>query len=404
MKSDGSKKILCVAEAVTLAHVARILRVAEELSDSGFSVTLAFDQRYQRFMQLNLPYRHLPSIDPAVFTGRANSYQFPYTESELRSYLADEKALLDQIRPDLVISDFRLTLPISLHVAKIPHFSLTNGYWLPEFGLGPAIPDLPAFRPLPRFLARLAYAAARPIVYRINSAVFNRVAREAGAVAVQGTMLDIYTQGDMRLLADPPGWLDFSASPRDCFIGPMAWRAPVDNPAWWPQLDRKKKTIFVSVGSSGSEQAVAAVLAATDGLEVQGQAPQIVISGLELAPEYQQRSVFSAKFISNPAAMEISQLFISNGGSLSMVDAFRCAVPIIGITSNFDQLINATIIEDKGLGRRFLCRNVQPAELRSAIVQLLQPDLERDARLREAQALYSQPLQTGALISRIDAL
>ena len=49
----------------------------------------------------------------------------------LRAYVDDDLALLEAVRPDVVIGDFRLSLSVSARVAGIPYVNVTNAYWSP---------------------------------------------------------------------------------------------------------------------------------------------------------------------------------------------------------------------------------------------------------------------------------
>lgn len=52
-----------------------------------------------------------------------------FTAKVLEGYVEQELALMDQLRPDVVVGDFRLSLRISASLRRIPYVNVTNAYW-----------------------------------------------------------------------------------------------------------------------------------------------------------------------------------------------------------------------------------------------------------------------------------
>lgn len=386
--SDQHPRVLLMAEAVTLAHVGRVLAVKKALVKYPVECHVAFDRRFERFTQGESNYHHLPSIEPQTFIERVNSSQFPYTQEELNRNVQEDLKLLIQLQPKLVIGDFRISLAISARIANIPYFSLTNGYWLEECSLGSVVPDHFLLRRLPKSVAKFLFKLLSPLTFYIEALPFNRMVSRYEIQSAKGSMLQVYTQADHRLIVEPPDWIPVRNASHLTFIGPVRWQPDVAKPDWLAQVDWTIPTIYVSVGSSGSLQLIYQVLAAVEGLFV-----QVIISGVQSIDrtKYSTR-VYCAPFIANSDVLERAQIFISNGGSLSMVDALQFGKPVIGIISNYDQILNCAVMKLKGIGEGLIQRNLKIAELKSLISQFLNPSEEMQRQLKKSQAIFSQEL------------
>ena len=126
------RRILFFAEAVTLAHAARPIVLANCLQGLSHEPVVACDDRYKRFM-VGQTWQTLPlrSISSQRFL-RSLALGTPvYDLSTLRRYVADDIDLIERVKPDLIVGDFRLSLSVSARLAGIPYATITNAYWSP---------------------------------------------------------------------------------------------------------------------------------------------------------------------------------------------------------------------------------------------------------------------------------
>lgn len=104
------RRILFVAEAVTLAHVVRPFALAQSLDPSRYEVHFACDPRYNQLLG-PLPFRHhaIHTIPSERFFGNLTQGRF-YAMRTLRKYVEADLRVLDEIAPDLVVGDLRISL------------------------------------------------------------------------------------------------------------------------------------------------------------------------------------------------------------------------------------------------------------------------------------------------------
>jgi UDP:flavonoid glycosyltransferase YjiC (YdhE family) len=125
-------RVLFVAEAVTLAHVARPVALARGLDSARFEAVLAVDPRDQALWKgLAIPVRPIRSIPSAQFRNALARGGRPYDVETLRAYVRDDLEVIKKTAPDVVVGEFRLSLAVSTRVTNTPYAAITNAYWSP---------------------------------------------------------------------------------------------------------------------------------------------------------------------------------------------------------------------------------------------------------------------------------
>lgn len=351
MRANGQPRsdkplILLVAEAVTLAHFGRIVTLANWLDPNRYQVVVASDPRYaalapERSIE---PLYSIPTsqFEHALATGRP-----VYDDATLVRYVEDDLSLIDRIRPDLIIGDFRLSLAISAPLRKIPYAALVNAYWSPYAKTRFPVPDIPLTRWLGVALAQHIFDAVRPMVFKAHAQPLNRVRRRFGLPAIKGDLREAYSWGDATWYADMPDLLDMQPLPPwHRFIGPVLWASGGELPDWWSRLPEDRPLVVVSLGSSGRADFLMILLAVLSRL---GVAVVVLTAGkVTLAPE--DGYVFSASYLPIDRLCERAALVICNGGNLTTYWALTYGVPVLGICTNLDQLLNMSALQRRGVG------------------------------------------------------
>ena len=115
-----------------MAHAARPIVLANSLEGLGHELVMACGDRYSRFMA-NQTWQTLPlhSISSQRFL-RSPAWGTPvYDLPTLRRYVAEDIDLIERVKPDLIVGDFRLSLSVSARLVGIPYTTITNAYWSP---------------------------------------------------------------------------------------------------------------------------------------------------------------------------------------------------------------------------------------------------------------------------------
>lgn len=364
------RRILFFSEAVTLAHVARPIVLANSLEGLGHELAFACNDRYSRFLA-GQPWQTLPlrSIDSQQFL-RSLAWGTPvYNLPTLHRYVAEDIALIERVKPDLIVGDFRLSLSVSARLVGIPYATITNAYWSPYYrDQSFPLPVLPFTRCLPLSIAQALFDRVRQQTFGLHCRPLNRVRLAHGLSPFGRDLRLAYTDADYTLYADAPAMFPVERLPsHHLFLGPILWSPPVPPPPWWHELPSDKPIVYVTLGSSGSPRLMRMVM---DALADQ---PVTVIASTAGAPLPRgiAQNVYAAAYLPGSEAAARSSLVVCNGGSPTSQQALACGVPVLGIASNMDQFMNMAAVVRAGAGEVLRADRISARLIREAIARLL---------------------------------
>ncbi|CAH1385951.1 glycosyltransferase [Candidatus Nitrotoga sp. M5] len=390
MKIRSKPVVLLVAEAVTLAHFARIVTLARALDPSTYEVVIASDPRYINLEKnFDCEFHPIRSIPSAEFEQALNKGKPLYSVETLTNYVEDDLKLLDSVKPDLVVGDFRLSLAVSAPLRHIPYAAVVNAYWSPFADTNYPVPDLPITRILGIRLAQKLFDAARPIAFALHARPLNQLRRRYGLPSLGLDIKNAYTWGDHVLYADTSEVVPTRNLPaHHRYLGPVLWTAKTPLPQWWSSLPEDRPVVLLTLGSSGQADLLPMVLTALSRLPL----TVIVATAGKVALADTPANAYIIDYLPLDIATRRSKVIICNGGSLTTYQALTSGLPIIGLCSNMDQLLNMVAIERLGAGISLRAANVQPGQLKDAVHTLLSnPTYARTAE------------QTGEQFRQVDA-
>ncbi len=373
------KRILFVAESVTLAQVVRLVTLGRSLDPevydvhfacSGFS-PLIFSGT--RFVQHQLETLSAEAADAALRSGRRL-----YEKRTLLEYIADEIRLIEAVRPDLVIGDFRLTLSTSAELVGVPSAALINAYWSP-FAPKEAfpVPDHPVIRWLGEELTERHFPRALPAVFRHFASPLDAARKQHGLSAV-GSLLEMLTHADHVLYPDDPWLTPAPEAPRShVFLGPVLWQPELDGADAWdePALPEGKPLVYVTLGSSGDIRLLPLVL------DVLARSP--VSAVLATAERARVREVPAnvrvCRFVRGSDVARRARVVVSNGGSSTGYQALCEGTPVLGLPSNLDQYLATRAIVRSGAGFQLKARQATPALFEALLERALSDEASRAA-------------------------
>lgn len=391
MEARTKPTILLVAESVTLAHFGRIASLAKALDPDCYRVRVASDPRYLELdPELRPIYEPISSVAPDRFA-HALAHGSPlYDSATLTRYVEEDLALLERIKPDLVVGDFRLSLAVSAPLARVPYAAVVNAYWSPYADIRYPVPDLPMTRLLGVGLAQRLFDLARPLAFALHARPLNRVRRRYGLPALEQDLRTVYSWGDYTLYADLPEMVPSRPlPPRHRYLGPVLWSTDTPLPGWWGQWPQDRPVVLVTLGSSGQADLLpgllrelarlpVTLLAATAGRVTLGDLPD---------------NVLAADYLPLETATGAARLVICNGGSLTTYQALAQGVPALGLCSNMDQLLNMGAISRLGAGRLLRAARATPAAVRAAAAAMLADPEPARAAGRLARRMQGQALR-----------
>lgn len=365
-----TKRVLFVAEAATLAHVARPLVLSAALDRDQFEISFACDPRCQWLLH-DLAGRYFPlSSMPSEHFLAALAHGTPlYDEAILNGYVRDDLTLLEQVRPDAVVGDFRLSLSISARLAGIPYLAISNCYWSPYWRPPRyTVPNLLLTRLLPLPLADALFQLARPIAFALHCRPLNRVRRNHGLPSLGSDLRRVYTDADQVLYADVPELFPGVDLPaHHHFLGPVLWSPPVAAPDWWDTIPNNRPIVYVTLGSSGQAGLLPEILRSLAELDI----TVIAATAGGKLPEVIPVNAYVAHYLPGEAAARRARLVICNGGSPTSQQALAAGVPVIGVASNLDQFLNMGMVARAGAGEIMRADRFKGPALGKLVTKLL---------------------------------
>ncbi|BCA55723.1 hypothetical protein W02_28630 [Nitrospira sp. KM1] len=394
--SSFRRRILFVAESVSLAHVARTVALARTLDPELYDLHMACDPRYlPLFGSLHPTLHHIRSITSEQFQERLRTGSPLYSSDELRAYVSEELRLLADLNPHAVVGDFRLSLSVSARVVRIPYLTVTNAHWSPYAPSRYVVPELTMTDRLGVRAGQWCFDLIRPLIFVQQSWALNNVRREYGLPSLDYTLPHVFTDADETLYADLPKLVPtFDCPAHHHYIGPVLWSPPT-RPSWWKGISKDRPIVYVSLGSTGPHDLLNTVL---ETLEVLGLCGMVSTAG-KPAPSSIPDHVFLSPFVPGLEAAERSALIICNGGSATVYQALTAGIPVLGIPSNLDQFLMMEYAARAGTGAY-----VRPRE---AAVQDLAPilhDLLTDPEYRSKAETFKGLIRSGDGCTSLDAI
>jgi UDP:flavonoid glycosyltransferase YjiC (YdhE family) len=371
-RAGARPRVLFIAEAVTLAQVVRLQVLAHSLDPRRYEVHFASARFDPRVFGAEASFRRWPirSLDPEVVDRLVASGKRIYDQDTLAGYVEEERGLLRQLRPALVVGDLRLSLAVSAPLEGVPHAALINAYWSPHAVRdGFPLPDHPIVRLLGERVAARYFPIALPRVFDHFARPLNQLRRKHGLPEV-GSLPEALLHGDHTLFPDVPALVPTQGGPaHHRYLGPVLWSPAIDPPSWWGAFDPERPMVYVTLGSSGRIDRLRLVLEAIRALGLQAMvatAGRATLDAGALPP-----GVHAADLLPGGRAARRARLVICNGGSSTGYQALAEGRPVLGIASNLDQYLAMTAIEGAGAGRLLRAGSLTSEKVRVALAAML---------------------------------
>ena len=371
-------RVLFFCEPCTLSHVLRPLAYARLLPSREFEPHFACS--YDPAARHGRPGETWPfhpvagCVTIAEFTAALARGALPYDRPTIERYIAEDLRVLDEVRPDVVVGDFRLSLGISAPLRGVPYVALINAVWSPYVRRRFPVPELPIIGLLGVRLTSLLFPLVRPIAFAGLARPFER-ARRARGLGSFGGLLATYSWGDFTAYPDLPDLFDTDDLPdTHRFIGAATYGPHVPLPGWWDEVPTRRPWIYVAMGSSGRAGALPAIVEALAALEV-----EVIVATSErgvAAPRLP--NVWTSEWLPLDSVLGRASVAIGNGGAGGVYYALTHGVPVLSVPANMDQHMVAEAVARTGAGLLVRSDRATPSGVRDATLRLLREDAFRD--------------------------
>lgn len=361
-----------------LAHFTRCLNIGKELQKCGFNVVFAGPKKYIGLLEGKYETYNIFDFNPEYIMAciRETTLYFHSVKS-LSDFLKVELQLYEKVKPDVIITDSRFSCKVSSKIAKIPLISIASASWTSYSSIKRILPETHLFyRSLNKFFSRdrtekiilfflpfltkfYSDVCLRPYNYFLRKHKLKRMER-----------IEELWEGDLTLLCDIPEIAPLSyISDNFYYIGPIFWKEDLSLPSWWDEIDRNKKIIYLTMGSSGDASLFKKIIELMNDLPY-----NIIISTGEIIDKNEIKkasNIFIENYLPGEKVMEIASLVIFHGGSGTAYQALSKGVPLIGIPSHFEQEWNISRLVELGVGVKLQEREINKENLFLAIEKIL---------------------------------
>ena len=235
--SKTRKRILFIP-TLGFAHVTRSLVLAKELS-SEFDVMIAMSHQFLSLAEeLGVDTR---LVDLEVVDYDKFSRGEPMFDSEeiIERFATTYGAVMDEFKPDVVVSSMPIAVRIPIRARRIPHITIFDACNHPQFSLS----DEQTEEKLRDKIKQGGEMLNR----------FNAVAKRLKAPEEES--LRMFFVADLNILPDLPSLFPIRELPCSfVYMGPVTWKGadkPLDATI---EIDSDKPLVYVSMGSSGNSK------------------------------------------------------------------------------------------------------------------------------------------------------
>jgi UDP:flavonoid glycosyltransferase YjiC (YdhE family) len=396
------KKILFVAENVTLAHATRLIVLASAIDQTKYEIIFATGKSVAHLVEsAGFNCTIIPTLNSETFVNRLAKGNRIYTFEELKHSVETDLNLIQKTKPDLIIGDFRITLGISAPLSKIPYISVNNAYWSPFSTITRPFPELKLMTSiLGVFLSKCIFRLIHPLLFKIHLIPFNKLRKFYGLKPVK-SLQEAYTYGDWTLYADIPPLAPTSTLPiNHQYIGPVIWSPDMPLPDWWHEIDLKNNPlVYLTLGSSGNIKTIDTILNTLSKMPV-----TVVVS---TANRFEKKdfgeNIYFANYLPGQKMAELASLVICSGGSAPVYQALASGTPVIGIPSNMDQHLTMKVITKEGAGLSIRSDQVKESTIKKSLNDILNNErfLNNASRIKGLFDKYHAPTKFNTLIETL---
>jgi UDP:flavonoid glycosyltransferase YjiC (YdhE family) len=348
MQQVSKKPLLLIFPFDVLAHNLRCLKLADQLQDY-FEVKFIWSEKYHSFIQSH----GYQTFDCKTFNAEyvqkcIRDFNFSWlNKADLEKIYLNQVQVLERLQPLAVLGDTMPTLKMAAEKTGIKYLSLMNGYISRHHA---DVHEMPSKHPLYKYVKALPTRVQDFFVEIGEQKSYRQIHEPFRALRSKYGLSKKYSyedelEGEVNLLCDlkelfPQKWL-----PENYYeIPPLFYESIDEEDEIVEKLDSNKKTVFVSMGSTGEWKNVAFL-------------NNPYFSKFNIVTAGDHNSIISAPNVIKASFVNIHDLFphtdlvICHGGNGTIYQSLLYSIPLLCRTSHFEQQWNVNKLEKMQLGK-----------------------------------------------------
>ena len=348
-KDDSSSKVkplLLVFPYDIMAHYLRCLQLASYLQP-WYTIQFLYSSRYYSFVEeAGYETFECTTLDPVKSQQGVQSFDFSWlNETDLSTIYKAQVKVITELQPAVVIGDMAPTLKMAAEKTGVAYFALLNGYLSRYYAF---MRRMPRSHPLYRLFNLLPTTLYRYLICKGERMYFEKIhqpfkeIRKREGLSQRSSYVE-ELEGDLNLICDLPEIFPQVNLPRNyIFISPLLNPPSIKDIGICSQLDPDKKTLLISMGSTGNWKNASFL-----------NRPEYNKYNIVTAGDHegviQGANVFAYGFINNSRFFERVDLVICHGGNGTCYQALSYGIPVLCLSTHFEQEYNIEGLERNGL-------------------------------------------------------
>jgi UDP:flavonoid glycosyltransferase YjiC (YdhE family) len=345
---EGHKPLLLIFPFDLLSHYLRCLELAKKLRNQ-YEIQFAYSRSYNHFVEKEgFNYFHCKGFDPVQVMDCVKRFDFSWlNEKDLEDVFKSQLECIRILKPSAVLGDTAPTLKMAAEKTGVLYYSLMNGYMSKYYS---HIRKLSRTHPAYKYSLKLPGEVFDFITQKAESIAFYLVHKPFKKLRKKYKLLQFKSyldelEGDTNLICDLPELFPQKKLPGNYrTISPLFHSSFNESDNLPINLDSSKKTIFVSMGSSGDWEQVKFL-----------NDPYYTKYNIVTAADYHRiidaPHIIRENFVNASSLFPYTDLVICHGGNGTIYQALSFGVPLLCITSHFEQEWNVHGLERLNLGR-----------------------------------------------------
>lgn len=331
-----------------LSHYLRCIELAKRYP--GADIYFASSETYDHFVhEAGYNTFAVEHFDAGHVMACAAKFDFSWlNKSDIERVFLSQVKKIAELKPQLVIGDTAPALKMAAEYANVRYVALMNGYMSRYYSEVRALPQAhPGYVPLSRLPPKLSAAIIRlaeTIAMRRVHQPFRQLRKTYGLKPVFSYPGEM--EGDETLLCDEEHLFPQTRLPEHYrIIGPLIYDADEPEDDLLSRIPPGKKVILVCMGSSGNWEALRF-------LSLPRYAGFTIITAGDTDGAIKGDHVIARPFVALNSVLPRCTLLICHGGNGTIYHGIRHKVPMLCLTSHFEQEWNVQRLEALGLGLR----------------------------------------------------
>jgi UDP:flavonoid glycosyltransferase YjiC (YdhE family) len=347
-KFDDEKPLLLVFPYDVMAHYLRCLMLAKHLQ-LYYNIKFLHSSRYHSFvLEAGFDTFECAALDAEKVQRSVQSFDFSWlNESDLSYIYKKQVEVIGKLKPQAVLGDMSPTLKMAAEKTGTHYLSLINGYMSKHYAyvrrMPKSYPLYKLFNLLPPSLFSFFTNVGEHMYFHDIHRPFSKIRKRAGLSIKHSYMQEL--EGDTNLLCDLQELFPQRDLPSNYYLIPPLFHKLDDNEnGAIRRLDARKKTLYVSMGSTGNWNDVSFLNHSTY------EKFNIVTAG-NSGNVIHGSNVFSYPFINSARLFNITDIVICHGGNGTFYQALSFGIPVLCKTSHLEQGYNVDGLERLQLGK-----------------------------------------------------